>query len=331
MRVVVVLNANAGSLIGADEAEETISGYLSRHGMEAAFEPDDGRPLPERMDAALARGTDAVVVGGGDGTIACAVQRLAGTGVALGVLPLGTANLFARDIGMPLELEQAVEAICGGTVRDIDVGEVNGHVFVCNSMLGLATRLAERRERLRGTAAKLAERWGFLVSAWRGLVRYPAMHLHLEADGRRRVVRTRALTVVDGDYAEGFGRMFSRSSLDDGRLVLYLTPSLTPWRAVVLAVRMMVGHWRDAPDLTRIEADAFTIRSRRRRLRVMNDGETLLLKPPLEYRLRRGALKVIVPSKVVVEGEVPPSGGEPTPADPSAPMPGAPSGAGLAA
>jgi diacylglycerol kinase family enzyme len=327
MHVAVVLNTSAGSLLGVDEAEAAIAADFAARGFEATFEPDDGRDLNERMDAAVAHGADAVVVGGGDGTIACAVQRLAGTGVALAVLPLGTANLFARDLGMPLEdIGAAIDAIAGGSVRDIDVGEVNGHVFVCNSVLGLASRLAKRRERFRGSV-RLRDWWAFSVSAWRGLVRYPAMRLDLEVEGRRQVLRTRALTVVDGDYEEGFGRMFSRSALDDGRLVLYVAPSLTPWRAVVLGVRMAFGHWRNAPDLTRIEADAFTIRSRRRTLRVMNDGETLLLPPPLSYRIRRGALKVIVPAKVEAAGAV--AAGE---AAPLAGVVGAsPVGSGLAA
>ena len=330
MRVAVVLNTSAGSLLGVDDPQAVIAAAFAAHGVEASFEADDGRDLNERMDAAVAHGADAVVVGGGDGTIACAVQRLAGTGVALAVLPLGTANLFARDLGMPLDdIAAAVGAIADGSTRDIDVGEVNGHVFVCNSMLGIASRLAKRRERFRGSV-RLRDWWAFLVSAWRGLVRYPAMRLELDVDGHRRVLRTRALTVVDGDYEEGFGRMFSRSALDDGRLVLYVASSLTPWRAAVLGARMMVGNWRGAADLDRFEADAFTIRSRRKSVRVMNDGEILLLAPPLAYRIRRGALKVIVPPRVEAPGaaeSVPAPGGAPVPAAPA----GASADAGLAA
>lgn len=323
MRVVVILNTSAGSLIGVDDAESSIARAFADRGFQATFEPDDGRALPDRMDSAVAQGADAVIVGGGDGTIACAVQRLAGTGVALAVLPLGTANLFARDLGMPLDdIDAAIRAIAGGAVRKIDVGEVNGHVFVCNSMLGLASRLAKRRERWRGSF-RVRDWWAFMVSAWRGLVRYPAMRLEIEVDGRRKVLRTRALTVVDGDYEEGFGRMFSRSALDDGRLVLYVAPSLTPWRAVVLGFLMAIGKWRGAADLERIEADAFTIRSRRRSLRVMNDGETLLLAPPLVYRIRRGALTVIVPGSEAA-ADMPPS------ADDTAPPPST-AAAGLAA
>jgi diacylglycerol kinase family enzyme len=325
MRVVVILNTSAGSLLGVDDAEARIARAFEERGFDATFEPDDGRDLPTRMDSAVAHGADAVVVGGGDGTIACAVQRLSGTGVALAVLPLGTANLFARDLGMPLDdIGAAVRAIADGAVRDIDVGEVNGHVFVCNSMLGLASRLAKRRERFRGSV-RVRDWWAFLISAWRGLVRYPAMRLDLEVGGRRKVLRTRALTVVDGDYEEGFGRMFSRSALDAGRLVLYVAPSLTPWRAVVLGVRMALGRWRNAPDLERIEADAFTIRSRRRSVRVMNDGETLLLAPPLAYRIRRGALKVIVPEAVIDAGTAAPA------ASAAAEVPAASATAGLAA
>lgn len=314
MHVTVVLNTSAGSLLGLDDAQAAIARAFEDAGVTTDFEPDDGRGLEERMDAAVARGADALVVGGGDGTIACAVQRLVGTGIAFGVLPLGTANLFAKDLGMPLDVAGAIRALATGLVKDIDVGEVNGHAFVCNSVLGLASRLAERRERRRG-AFRLRDWWSFLVSARRGLVRYPAMRLDIEADGRRRRIRTRALAVVDGDYDEAFGRMFSRSALDEGRLVLYVAESLTPWRALVLGLRMLVGRWRDAPELTRIEADSFTIGSRRRRVRVMNDGETLLLAPPLNYRIRRRALRVIVPAATVEgEGVAAPSLSDPAPA-----------------
>jgi len=299
MRIAVVVNSNAGSLIGG-VTSEMLEERLAAAGIDAFLEPDGSRPLAERIDAAAASGVDAVVVAGGDGTIACAAQALAGTDIAFGILPLGTMNMLARDIGVPIDLAAAITALAGGVVRRIDVGEVNGHVFLCNSVLGLASRLGVRRERERGKLG-IAALWRMAVVAWRSARRYPAMTVDLEIGGRRRRLSTRAIAVVDNDYGEAPGRLFARPRLDSGELVLYVTERMTPWRLVALGFGLLVGRWRDRPGLTRITATEFTIHSRRKLLRIMNDGESLLVAPPLRYRIRPGALKVIVPPEAAAD------------------------------
>lgn len=293
MRIAVVINAHAGSLLGG-LAVQALEEELAAARIDVEIEPDDGRTLPDRIAAAKARGVDAVVVAGGDGTIACGAQMLAGTDIAFGILPLGTMNMLARDIGIPTDLTAAIAALADGVERRIDVGEVNGHVFLCNSVLGFASRLGVRRERARGRLGP-AEMWRMAVAAWRASRRYPAMILDLEVAGTRRRLRTRSITVVENDYGEGPGLLFNRPRLDGGELVLYVTERMTPWRLVALAFGMLVGRWRNRPGLTRIVATEFVIHSRRRALRVMNDGEGILLAPPLRYRIRPKALKVIVP------------------------------------
>lgn len=300
MRIAVIVNPNAGGLIGGAGAE-TLEDRFADAGIDAVIAPDGGRPLEERIAAAAASGVDAVVVAGGDGTIASAAQALAGTETAFGILPLGTMNMLARDIGIPLDLAAAVAALAEGTVKAIDVGEVNGHVFLCNSVLGLASRLGVRRERARGRLG-LAVAWRMALVAWRAARRYPAMTVELEIGGERRRLRTRSIAVVDNDYGEAPGRLLSRPRLDSGELVLYVTEKMTPWRFVALAFGVLVGRWRGRPGLTRITATEFTIHSRRKLLRVMNDGESVLLAPPLAYRIRPGALKVIVPREAMPAG-----------------------------
>lgn len=301
MRIAVVINANAGSLIGGLTAQ-ALEEQLAASRIDVVIEPDDGRALPDRIAAAMARGVDAVAVAGGDGTIACGAQMLAGTGTAFGILPLGTMNMLAKDIGIPIDLPAAIEALADGVERDIDVGEVNGHVFLCNSVLGFASRLGVRRERARGKVG-LAVIWRMAVVAWRSARRYPSMKLELEIDGTRRRLRTRSVAVVDNDYGEAPGKLFNRPRLDSGELVLYVTERMTPWRLVSLAFGFLIGRWRNLPGLTRIVATDFVIHSRHKALRVMNDGEGLLLAPPLHYRIRPKALKVIVPREVLAEAE----------------------------
>ena len=117
MRVAVVLNASAGSLLGRHEAEAEAAGHLEAAGLDAILVPDHPEGLCARLEDALAHGADAVVVGGGDGTIAAAAARLMKTGTALGILPLGTMNMLAKDLGIPLALDAAADALARGTIR----------------------------------------------------------------------------------------------------------------------------------------------------------------------------------------------------------------------
>jgi diacylglycerol kinase family enzyme len=130
----------------------------------------------------------------------------------------------------------------------------------------------------------------------RSLTRYPPLHVALDLpDGRPIRLRTRALAVVDNDYDEGLGQMFSRSRLDGGELVLYAMRGLNLWRIARFGFGMALGNWRSTPGLERHTARSLVIHSRRKLLRVMNDGEVVMIAPPLRYRIRPRALKVIVP------------------------------------
>ena len=295
MRVAVVINSSAGSLLGREKAAEEVAEHLEAAGLDAAIEHEDGRGLVERIRAAARSGAEAVVVGGGDGTIACAAAMLAGTDTALGILPLGTMNLLAKDLRLPLNLTEAADALAHGTIRAIDVGDVNGHTFLINSVLGIPSRLAVTREKKRGIMT-FGDYYRFAVAGMRSLTRYPPLHVALDfPGGRPRRLRTRALAVVDNDYDEGFGQIFSRSRLDGGELAVYAMRGLNVWRLARLGFGMAFGNWRSTPGLERYATRHLVIHSRRKQLRVMNDGEVVLIAPPLRYRIRPRALKVIVP------------------------------------
>ena len=297
MHIALVVNASSGSLLNAGASGPDLAKLLRDAGLEVTQEESEA-DLPERVRRAAATpGVHAVVVAGGDGTIACAAQALVGGPLALGVVPLGTMNLLAKDVGVPLETQDAIAAIAGGLTREIDVGEVNGHIFLINSAIGMPARMARRRESKRGGMA-LLDRWGLLVSGVRSLTRYPAVTLLLQHEGRSVRRRTRALLVVVNDYEEGFGQIFKRATVDAGKLSLYVAHRLTPWRAIRLAFAMSVGKWRHAEGLERFEATRFAIRSRRSSMRVMSDGEVALIPPPLRYRVRPRSLRILVPAAV---------------------------------
>ncbi|KTS20372.1 DeoR faimly transcriptional regulator [Methylobacterium indicum] len=295
-RIVLVANVVAGSLVDGGLTPDALRSRLDAGGLTVVPEPRPDAPLPERLAAAAELpGIDAVAVAGGDGTLACAAQALAGREVPLGILPLGTMNLLAKDLGLPLDLDAAIAVLATGTMRAIDAGEVNGHVFLINSVLGLPARMARHREAKRGRMG-VTDLLRMGAGLLRHLGRYPRDRALLTLGSETRRVRFRTLAVVCGDYREGLGQVLSRAGVDGGHLTLYLVETLSAARLVRLGLGFAIGEWRRLPDLERHETDALTLDARKA-LRVMNDGEVVLIAPPLRYRLRASALRVLVPAE----------------------------------
>lgn len=293
MRVALVINASAGSM-STGLTPQAIRDKI-RAAVAVVEEADETAPLPERIEAAAAQpGIDAVVVAGGDGTMACAASVLAGRDMPLALLPLGTMNMLAKDLGVPLDLDAAIANIATGRPKPIDVGEVNGHVFAIMSVLGMPTRLARHRETSRGRIdPRGILRWtGGLL---RHLGRYPKLTVTGTIGGVERRLRLRMLAVVVDDFVERAGQVLVRDPVDAGRLTLYVSSHLSLWRTLRLAAGFAFGDWRRLPGLQRHAVTELTIDTRRGALRVMNDGEVRLIAPPLHYSIRRRALTVIIP------------------------------------
>jgi diacylglycerol kinase family enzyme len=293
--VTVVLNGAAGALLDRPDAVRSLIALFEQVGLEPRFIPVEAGTLPERMALARDGGAEAMVVGGGDGTIACAAEILAGTGVAMGILPFGTMNLLAKDLGIPAgNPAAAVRILADGHVREIDVGEVNGRVFLCASMLGVPARLARVREAARGGApVRLWTRFG--LAALRALTRRSRLSVALWLDGH--VIRRRApsLTVSANALDDRSGRLFGRSRLDGGELAVYVIRHLGLGDLARLGLALAVGRWRQDRAVEEYRVRRLAIGATGRAVRVMNDGEVMLLAPPLRYRIRPRALRVIAP------------------------------------
>ncbi|WP_395672546.1 diacylglycerol/lipid kinase family protein [Inquilinus sp.] len=302
MRVALVLNGAAGALLG--RTPEAIAAPLDRILAEAGAEGRatvaEGDALSRALDAAFASDAEAILVGGGDGTIIAAAERLLAEGRAggacrpLGIVPLGTANLLARDLGIPLSPEAALPALLAGTTKRIDVGLVNGRIFLNSSLPGIAPRMVQQRERMRHTPGPL--KWLRLVRAFfRGFDRGPRLHVVLQADDRPVRLVTRTLAVSNNPLAEGFGAIHSRAALDGGVLGVYaarIGRRLDLWR---LLARLVAGTWQHDPATAALASRRINVISRRTRLWVANDGENHLLATPLRYRILPRALTVLVP------------------------------------
>jgi diacylglycerol kinase family enzyme len=291
MQIEVLLNEGAGA-VTAELAK--IQSAFSDANLAATVRRVEGSDLRQAAQAARARGVDAVIAAGGDGTVSAVASALAGGQTPLGVLPLGTLNHFAKDIGIPLDLAGSVGVIAEGRISALDVGRVNDRVFVNNSSLGVYARALIDRDVRR-------DRWGLskwpamLLASWRVFRRSPMMRVRL-ATGDETVVRKTPLVFVGNNaYDLELFRVGSRKCLDDGVLSLYVATTTSRWGMVKLGVRAALGGLEQSRDFETNCVAAVSIDSRRSRVHVAVDGEIVRLDTPLDYSVWPGALRVFVP------------------------------------
>lgn len=292
--VPVIVNTAAGG----DKPQEwaaTLEAKCRERGLQAqVMQVEGGEHLLAAVDDAVRQGARLVIAGGGDGTVSAAASRLVDTEVALGVLPLGTLNHFAKDLGMPLELDAAIDVVAHGREVRVDVGEVNGHVFINNSSLGLYPDIVLDRERQRRRLGR--GKWTALAAAAaHALRRYPVLSVRIGVNGEQLERRSAFVFIGNNEYKmEGF-EIGERARLSGGELSLYVTQRTGRFGLLRLALRALTGRLRQASDFDMLTASELVVRTPQRQLRVATDGEVRLLQIPLNYRIRPGALRVRVP------------------------------------
>ena len=255
----------------------------------------DGAHMIELARRAARGRSQVIVAGGGDGTISSVASAIVGSDKTLGVLPLGTLNHFAQDLQIPLDLDAAAQLIMSGDVINIDVGEVNGHIFLNNSSLGLYPTIVREREKQQRLGYG---KWpAFVWAALSVLRRYPFLDVRLYADGKKFASRTPFVFIGNNEYAMESFKIGRRVCLNAGKLSLYITNRTGRLGLVRLGLRALFGRLRNDKDFLAMRTDAVTIETRRKRLRVAFDGEVDILATPLHYHVRPGALRVIAPEQ----------------------------------
>ena len=298
-RVVALMNAGAGSFNQklAAEIESELASAFAHRGVAATIKFVAGEDLQAEAEKALKQAkrgeSDAVAVGGGDGSIRTVAGVLAGTKMPLGVLPLGTLNHFAKDIGLPLHVEAAAGTIAAGHVRVIDIAEVNGETFINNSSIGIYPYMVIDRERRR-EAHKLAK-WAAMVPAFFRMLRhFPRRRLRIKAQGFAIPYRTPCLFVGNNEYGTELFTLGKRKHLDRGELWFYVVKPRNPAEFLLMVWRLCFGHMEQTRDLDTFRLSEAEISARTSRLLVALDGEVKMLHTALKYRSRPCALHVIV-------------------------------------
>jgi len=264
---------------------------LTESGIALLQPPDeDARSYPELINAYADR-VDAVIVGGGDGTLNAAAPGLMQTGLPLGILPLGTANDFARTLGIGASLEQAVKVIADGNLRPVDLGEVNQHLFLNVCSIGFSAELA------RNLTAESKKRWGiggYALAALRLLRQSRPFSATLIHQGERTPVKTVQVSVGNGRFYGGGMTVEQRATPDDGLLDVYSLELQRSWQLIALlpALRRGThGRWRNVRAFSTTELIIET----RRPHYINADGE-IIGQTPAHFRLIAQALRVYAPS-----------------------------------
>lgn len=302
LRLVALLNVGAGtaSHTGTDGLRDELASALDALDILAELKFCGGSELKRLAEAALKSAKegeiDAVVVGGGDGSIRTVAGVLAGSKIPLGILPLGTRNHFAKDLGIPLDLGEAAEVIARGEERDVDLAEVNGKTFINNSSIGIYPYMVLDRERRR-THHKVAKWMAMVPALFRMARHFPRRLLVLSAQGWTRPYRTPCLLIGNNEYGLKFPTLGRRHRLDQGLLSVYVVKQRRALGFFWMIWRIAFGKITDQRDVESFRLSTLLVRSKTSRLPVALDGDVEFMRPPLHYRTRPGSLRVIAPSK----------------------------------
>lgn len=298
MRVRVIVNRSGGTLKTSGETDDDTKARLSAAFEAAGVDADIHMLAPEALAgafaaAAVASGLDAIVVGGGDGTINTAAGCLAESGRPLGILPLGTLNHLARDAGIPVALDQAVALIAAGHSRPIDLAEVNGRVFVNNSAVGLYPDMVRFRDDQQARTGR-GKRIAMLSASIRALRSFRRRRLWISAPGIEAPIRTPLLFVGNNRYQVNLFALGRRQSLDQGELCVYAVRARSRAHLFWAGLRGIFGKLDQQRDFLTFYVTEVEIHSDRPALVLAIDGETATEATPLRYRIRPGALRLIV-------------------------------------
>jgi diacylglycerol kinase family enzyme len=300
--VCVLLNASAGTIGRSDDDHfrDSLRAAFDRHAIPAELELVPGADLRSGAERALRKASDgeldAIVVGGGDGSIRTVAGVIGGSGVPLGIIPLGTLNHFARDLGIPLSTDGAIAVIAAGQACSVDVGEVNGRTFINNSSIGVYPYIVLDRERRRSSEG-YAKWTAMILATLRAWWHFPLRRLSIYAEGRAERLRSPLVLIGNNEYDLAGLSLGRRERLDRGELCLYAAKKQSRLSLFWLACRSVLGLVKHSQDLQILKVCTADIRSHASRLLVACDGEVEVMRSPLHYRTKPGALRVLAPSR----------------------------------
>ena len=299
MKIEAIINAGSGSVESEATKRELEEAFAANNLEAKIYLAKDGAEIVALAKKAASGNAEIVCAGGGDGTMNAVASEIVKTGKTLGVLPLGTLNNFSKDLRIPQNIEEAVRVIAENHTQMIDVGEVNGQMFVNNSSIGLYPQIVKRREKRQrlGYGKWRSALWaGFKI-----LKRSPFFIVRLKTENCERFVKTPFVFVGNNEYEMNFLNVGRRNCLDDGKLSVYFLHRSGRRGLFLLVLRTIFGRLRQAKDFEAINVEEIKIETRKKQILVAFDGEVETLDTPLCYCIHPKALRVVVPADADAE------------------------------
>ncbi len=302
-RCLLLLNRASGANqrgLDADEVCSKVEEIFREAGHEISSTQIDPGKVDQELDRAISTHPELIIVGGGDGTVSAAARKLGGTGIAMGVLPMGTFNLAARDLGVPLEIEAAARFLATAEVFAIDVLDVAGHACLCTTILGFYPEYSDILETRDHGGHWWKKSIKLLVGLRSTFINSRPLKLKWAANGGNGSARTKFSAFVPGRYKDAAGLIPTRTHFRSGKLTAYIGTHRTPAEALRGILDYTMGRTEQNPGLQLVEATHMTLRaSRRRSCNAMLDGEILQLRFPIELRILPAHLKVLTTAEAI--------------------------------
>lgn len=287
MNVSIIINKKAGTE-GSEEALMKMQKEFQQRNIEFKLHQVEGADIISAAEHSIRSNVDAIVVGGGDGTINSVASKLVGTSTPLGILPMGTFNHFAGDLGLPESIEECVDVIAQKNAQSVDIAEVSGKIFLNNSSIGvyaLAVRMRENYQRKLGWT----KRWAMVRAAMNIFNRFPTFTVKLETEKGVYIRKTSFVFVGNNKYTSG-----KRESLKAGVLSIYTAHLKGRWGVLWMGI-LAVFNKLDDKYFDLHLAKELELDTKKKKIIVSIDGEIIDMKPPLLYNMRPLQLQVLLP------------------------------------
>ncbi|MEO6696135.1 MAG: diacylglycerol kinase family protein [Ignavibacteria bacterium] len=295
MKISIVINDSSGST-EQQETEKLIKEAFDEVNIHYDLFFLKGNEIENKIKNLITENPDAIVCGGGDGTVSIAAGILSQGKIPLGVLPLGTLNHFAKDIGMPLDIKEAAKVIARNRIQKIDIAEVNGRRFINNSSIGLYPHIVKKRDI--DQKENNRSKWVAMFFASIATLKNPRLYnVTIKTNEDKAQLSTLFIFVGNNKYIMKFFNPGTRDRLDEGLLTLCITRCKTRWCMIRLTFKALFNKLQEENDFEMHFVEEVTLDTGNKKLSVSMDGEVVKLSSPLTYKILPKILSVIVPER----------------------------------
>jgi YegS/Rv2252/BmrU family lipid kinase len=296
MKAALIVNSSAGKFVNSKNLLNDFKMLFARHNIDILSYDLKKENIEEIIDDAARKNIETIIVAGGDGTLRSVAQVIEGRKFILGIIPAGTLNHFARDLGIPFDTEEAVKVVSERNFTDVDAGCVNGLFFLNNASLGLYPRTVKKRDEQVETLGR--NKWAALVFAFAGIFRrFPLFTVELELEGKR-IRRTSPVIFIGNNFYEmNLFSLGTREKLNEGKLCLYIVRCKNRWRFFVMLVHIVFNRLDQNKDFESYVTGKLNIITKKKKITAALDGEVMKLENKIHIQSLPKAIKVLVPGK----------------------------------